>query len=43
MATNYRNLRDYGCWLQYDLLPPELLARYGQQFEAIAVKRGVKP
>jgi alpha-glucuronidase len=40
MATNYRNLRDYGCWLQYDLLPPELLARYGQQFEAIAVKGG---
>ena len=40
MATNYRNLRDYGCWLQYDLLPPELLARYGRQFEAIAVKGG---
>lgn len=37
MAANYKELRDYGCWLNYDLLPPELLARYAGQLQTTAV------
>lgn len=37
MAASYKELRDYGCWLNYDLLPPELLARYAGQLQTTAV------
>ena len=38
---NYKNSRDYGCWLNYDLLPPAFLAKYEQQFPTMAVPRGM--